>query len=64
MTTLCFEKRLVHKKKKFKKNPPTNALSYKAEIHVMSRSVSRAVEYEVARQIHTLEAGGQVGHNT
>ncbi len=26
----------------------------------MSRSVSRAVEYEVARQIHTLEAGGQV----
>ncbi len=30
----------------------------------MSRSVSRAVEYEVARQIHTLEAGGEVRLNT
>ncbi len=42
----------------------SSAQSYKPEIDFVSRSVSRAVEYEVARQIHTLEAGGQVGLNT
>jgi Asp-tRNA(Asn)/Glu-tRNA(Gln) amidotransferase B subunit len=31
-----------------------------AMIKISLRSVARAVEYEVARQIHVLESGGQV----